>query len=112
MQYPDLLVQKFADEVLLWVQHYIPTSGPPIHARARRLDGDKLSAARDEFCCMEDMGIIRRSDSPWALPLHMVPKTDGSWRPYGDYQRLNAIVATESYATQSRNLSAIKGLIA
>ena len=46
---------------------------------------------------MEDMRIIRRSDSPWSSPLHVVPKTDGGWRPCGDYHHLNVVTRDDHY---------------
>ena len=55
-------------------EHFIGTRGPPVYARARRLPPEKLTIAKEEFKKMESMGIIRRSSSPWASPLHMVTK--------------------------------------
>lgn len=50
-----------------------------MHAKARRLDPRKLAIAKDEFAAMEKLGIIRRSNSPWASPLHLVPKANRGW---------------------------------
>ena len=70
-------------------------------ARSRRLDSVKLRIAEAEFRALEKMCIVRRSKSSWSSPLHMVPKPDGSFRPRGDYRRLNTVTEDDRYPLPS-----------
>jgi hypothetical protein len=94
---PVVCPSKILPPVGTDVEHHIKTSGPPIASRFRRLDAEKLAAAKAEFLQLEKDGIVRRSDSPWSSPLHMVRKAEGTWRPCGDFRRLNMVTVADSY---------------
>jgi len=83
-------------------KHYIETEGAPLYVKPRPLLGEKLMSAKEEFKKLETLGIIRVSKSPWASPIHMVPKGNG-WRIVGDYRRLNNITKSDVYPMQNIN---------
>ncbi|GFX04052.1 retrovirus-related Pol polyprotein from transposon opus [Trichonephila clavipes] len=97
-EYPDLsnpsLISKLASHGTV---HHIITTGPPVTARPRRLHPKLYDAVKVEFEFLLAQGIIRPSKSPWSSPLHVVPKSDSTVRPVGDYRQLNSVTEFDSY---------------
>ena len=97
-KFPEVLnPSKQLPPVKHHVQHHIHTEGNAVAGKYRRLDPDRLEAARKEFAELERQGVLRRSKSHWASPLHLVKKADGTWRPCGDFRRLNLQTKADRY---------------
>ena len=80
------------------VQHEIETNeARPVRCGPRRLAPAGLRKEQD---CVKEMlsgGQIEPSDSPWASPVVLVTKKDGSTRFCVDYRRLNSLTVKDAY---------------
>ena len=59
-----------------------------------------LAYAEAEFQLIKDMenqGIIRKSNSPWASPLNLVMKKNGKVRPCIDYRKVNDVTKNDAF---------------
>ena len=82
----DLVKHRIVTETDVPIKQ--PVRRPPLHLRTE---------AKNEVQKMLENEIIEPSDSPWASPVVLVRKKDGSLRYCVDYRRLNSVTRKDSY---------------
>lgn len=86
------------------VSHFIETTGPPLYTKPRRLRREIMLRAKKEFYEQQNLGILRLSNSPWASPLLIRPKTNpNEIRICGDYRDLNTVTIPDRYPLPNMN---------
>ena len=97
--YSDLFdVDDFKKPTKHKTQHHIHTSGPPCVVKFRKLSPEKLEILRTELDKLLQLGIIYRSESEWASPVHLDQKKGGGWRITGDSRQLNRQTILDRYS--------------
>ena len=79
------------------LEHGIETHGPPLRQPYRR---QNPAVRREEMTQVQQMlssSVIRPSNSPWASPVVMVRKKDGSLRFCVDFRQLNAATVKDAH---------------
>ena len=78
--------------------HEIDTGeAKPIKLPARRRVWSEANMIEAEITKMLASGVIRKSQSPWAAPVVIVDKPDGSKRMCVDYRELNKVTVKDAY---------------
>ena len=80
------------------VLHEIPTGdAPPIRERHRQIPPNLYQEVRALLQDMLEAGVIHQSCSPWAAPIVLVRKTDGSLRFCVDYRKINKVTRRDAF---------------
>jgi hypothetical protein len=69
----------------------------PIRMSPYRANPEKAELIRKELDLMTKMGVIEDSNSPWASPVVLIPKPDGSIRFCIDYRRVNDVTEPDAF---------------
>ena len=79
-------------------EHSIDTGGShPIKQLPCRLPNVLREDVNRQVGEMLDSGVIRPSKSPWASPIVLVKKKDGTWRFCVDFRKLNDVTVKDSF---------------
>ena len=80
------------------VSHTISTGdNPPIRQPVRRTPLALHKKMEELVQNMMEQGVIQHSNSPWASPVVLVEKKDGSYRFCVDYRRLNSVTKMDVF---------------
>ena len=69
----------------------------PLRQRARRMPFAVRKEVARQLHAMQETGVVQPSSSPWASPVVLVRKKDGSHRFCVDYRQLNSATRLDSY---------------
>ncbi|WVZ59631.1 hypothetical protein U9M48_009745 [Paspalum notatum var. saurae] len=69
----------------------------PIYKKAYRISGVELLEVKKQIDELLEKGFIRKSTSPWASPVLLTEKKDGTLRMRVDYRGLNAVTVKNKY---------------
>lgn len=69
----------------------------PVYLPPYRLPASRVKVVQEELRQLLQAGIIEKSDSPWAVPVVLVPKKDGTIRLCVNYTRLNKVTKPDPY---------------
>jgi len=69
----------------------------PVNARAYRLPPDQKDEVEKQLREMLQKGLIHLSSNPFASPVLLVRKKDGTWRFCIDYRKLNAVTVKNKH---------------
>ena len=98
-EYSDVIAQNDGDVGLTSVlSHEIHTGDCyPIKQPPRRLAPAKVEIVSQQINSMLENDVIEHSVSPWASPVVLVRKSDGTFRFCVDYRRLNNATHQDAY---------------
>jgi len=81
-----------------WVKMSIDTGkATPVRQQPRRVPFAARSEIARQLKLMQDNGVIQPSNSPWASPIVLVRKKDGTMRFCIDYRKLNMVTKADKY---------------
>ena len=99
MQYADVFAISESDlGRTSSLKHEIPTgNAPPIRQAVRRMPPQRRQEVQELLARMLKDNVIQPSSSPWAAPVVLVRKKNGSFRFCVDYRRLNEVTRKDAY---------------